>query len=71
MRLCVSCRPVSMKQQLMCEEHEEEKINIYCLSCQAPTCSMCKVFGQHKDCHVAPLSSVYLRQKVRAPRDFI
>ncbi|XP_037541887.1 tripartite motif-containing protein 54 [Nematolebias whitei] len=57
-------RPVSMKQQqLMCEEHEEEKINIYCLSCQTPTCSMCKVFGQHKDCHVAPLSSVYLRQK--------
>ncbi|XP_026174415.1 tripartite motif-containing protein 54 [Mastacembelus armatus] len=51
------------KQQLMCEEHEEEKINIYCLSCQTPTCSMCKVFGQHKDCDVAPLSSVYTRQK--------
>ncbi|XP_023285784.1 tripartite motif-containing protein 54 [Seriola lalandi dorsalis] len=51
------------QQQLMCEEHEEEKINIYCLSCQTPTCSMCKVFGQHKDCDVAPLSSVYMRQK--------
>ncbi|XP_041831064.1 tripartite motif-containing protein 54 isoform X2 [Melanotaenia boesemani] len=51
------------QQQLMCEEHEEEKINIYCLSCQTPTCSMCKVFGQHKDCDVAPLSSVYMTQK--------
>ncbi|KAK2855924.1 hypothetical protein Q5P01_004659 [Channa striata] len=51
------------QQQLMCEEHEEEKINIYCLSCQTPTCSMCKVFGQHKDCDVAPLSSVYMRHK--------
>uniref|UniRef100_A0A673C886 Tripartite motif-containing protein 54 n=1 Tax=Sphaeramia orbicularis TaxID=375764 RepID=A0A673C886_9TELE len=48
---------------LMCEEHEEEKINIYCLSCQTPTCSMCKVFGQHKDCDVAPLNTVFMRQK--------
>nr|XP_029487296.1 tripartite motif-containing protein 54-like isoform X1 [Oncorhynchus nerka] len=51
------------QQQLMCEEHDEEKINIYCLSCETPTCSMCKVFGQHKDCEVAPLQNVYKRQK--------
>ncbi|XP_056284217.1 tripartite motif-containing protein 54 [Pseudoliparis swirei] len=51
------------RRQLLCEEHEEEKINIYCLSCETPTCSMCKVFGKHKDCDVAPLSSVYMRQK--------
>ncbi|XP_076011067.1 tripartite motif-containing protein 54 [Genypterus blacodes] len=51
------------QQQLMCEEHEEEKVNIYCLSCQTPTCSMCKVFGEHKYCDVAPLSSVYATQK--------
>ncbi|XP_034435174.1 tripartite motif-containing protein 54 [Hippoglossus hippoglossus] len=62
-----SSRLVNMKpeqqQQLMCDDHEEEKINIYCLSCETPTCSMCKVFGRHKDCDVAPLSSVYMRQK--------
>ncbi|XP_060947796.1 tripartite motif-containing protein 54 [Limanda limanda] len=62
-----SSRLVNMKpeqqQQLMCDDHEEEKINIYCLSCQTPTCSMCKVFGRHKDCEVAPLGSVYVRQK--------
>ncbi|XP_041950269.1 tripartite motif-containing protein 54 [Alosa sapidissima] len=51
------------QQQLMCEEHKEERINIYCLSCETPTCSMCKVFGAHKDCEVAPLQSVYKRQK--------
>ncbi|XP_031717462.1 tripartite motif-containing protein 54 [Anarrhichthys ocellatus] len=51
------------QQQLLCEEHEEEKINIYCLSCETPTCSMCKVFGKHRDCDVAPLGSVYMRQK--------
>uniref|UniRef100_A0A3P9AAM5 Tripartite motif-containing protein 54 n=1 Tax=Esox lucius TaxID=8010 RepID=A0A3P9AAM5_ESOLU len=49
--------------RLMCEEHEEEKINIYCLSCEKPTCSMCKVFGQHRDCEVAPLQNIYERQK--------
>ncbi|KAM6433918.1 tripartite motif-containing protein 54 isoform 1-T1 [Rhynochetos jubatus] len=65
-----SARPLHAKaeQQLMCEEHEEERINIYCLRCEAPTCSLCKVFGAHKDCDVAPLPAVYQRQKVGAPR---
>lgn len=60
------CRPLHSKaeQHLMCEEHEEEKINIYCLSCEVPTCSLCKVFGAHKDCEVAPLPTIYKRQKV-------
>lgn len=47
----------------MCEEHPDEKINIYCVSCGAPTCSMCKVFGAHKDCEVAPLQSVFSTHK--------
>ncbi|NXH80622.1 TRI54 protein, partial [Edolisoma coerulescens] len=62
-------RPLHAKaeQHLMCEEHEDERINIYCLRCEAPTCSLCKVFGAHKDCEVAPLPAVYQRQKVGAP----
>lgn len=47
----------------MCEVHEDEKINIYCMTCQTPTCSMCKVFGQHKDCEVSTLKTVYEAQK--------
>lgn len=47
----------------VCEEHKDEKINIYCVTHQIPTCSMCKVFGQHKDCEVSPLASVYEAQK--------
>ncbi|KAG7457991.1 hypothetical protein MATL_G00233110 [Megalops atlanticus] len=59
-----SPRPVKTKaEQPMCVEHEDEKINIYCLTCQVPTCSMCKVFGSHKDCEVSPLQSVYQKQK--------
>lgn len=57
--------PVKLKASTepMCAEHEDEKINIYCVTHQVPTCSMCKVFGQHKDCEVSPLASVYQAQK--------
>ncbi|XP_035861290.1 E3 ubiquitin-protein ligase TRIM63-like isoform X1 [Sander lucioperca] len=60
-----SSRPVPEEKcvQPMCESHEEEKINIYCLSCSVPTCSLCKVFGAHKDCEVAPLDAVFHTQK--------
>ncbi|XP_067867568.1 E3 ubiquitin-protein ligase TRIM63-like isoform X2 [Heterodontus francisci] len=56
-------RPLKKGNQPMCDEHEDEKINIYCISCQVPTCSMCKVFGAHKDCEVAPLQNVFQQQK--------
>ncbi|XP_069813630.1 tripartite motif-containing protein 55 isoform X2 [Dendropsophus ebraccatus] len=56
-------RPERKTDQPMCEEHDEEKINIYCLTCEVPTCSMCKVFGAHKNCEVAPLSNVFQGQK--------
>ncbi|XP_078101052.1 E3 ubiquitin-protein ligase TRIM63-like [Sander vitreus] len=60
-----SSRPVPEEKvvQPMCETHEEEKINIYCLSCSVPTCSLCKVFGAHRDCEVAPLDAVFHTQK--------
>ncbi|XP_075878265.1 E3 ubiquitin-protein ligase TRIM63-like [Nelusetta ayraudi] len=56
--------PEVKQQQPMCEDHEAEKINIYCITCSVPTCSLCKVFGAHKDCQVAPLDSVFQTQKV-------
>lgn len=55
--------PESKVDQPMCEVHEDEKINIYCLTCGVPTCSMCKVFGSHKDCEVAPLDSIFQTKK--------
>lgn len=54
----------SPAQVPMCEEHPDEKINIYCVTCGVPTCSMCKVFGAHRDCEVAPLQSVFSSHKV-------
>ncbi|XP_064243897.1 tripartite motif-containing protein 55 isoform X3 [Passer domesticus] len=58
-----STRPERKCDQPMCEEHEDERINIYCLNCEMPTCSLCKIFGAHKDCQVAPLTNVYQQQK--------
>ncbi|XP_062977116.1 tripartite motif-containing protein 54-like [Elgaria multicarinata webbii] len=56
-------RPLLKSEHPTCEEHEEEKINIYCVTCAVPTCSLCKVFGEHKECEVAPLSDIYTKQK--------
>ncbi|XP_019566251.2 tripartite motif-containing protein 55 isoform X2 [Rhinolophus sinicus] len=58
-----STRPEKKSDQPRCEEHEDEHINIYCLNCEVPTCSLCKVFGAHKDCQVAPLTHVFQTQK--------
>ncbi|XP_056595011.1 tripartite motif-containing protein 55b isoform X2 [Triplophysa dalaica] len=55
--------PESKADQPTCEVHEGEKINIYCQTCSVPTCSMCKVFGSHKDCEVAPINGVYQTKK--------
>ncbi|XP_053562936.1 E3 ubiquitin-protein ligase TRIM63 [Bombina bombina] len=56
-------RPENKVNHPMCDKHEDEKINIYCVTCQVPTCSMCKVFGAHKDCEVSPLQNIYQSQK--------
>ncbi|XP_038579745.1 tripartite motif containing 101 isoform X1 [Micropterus salmoides] len=49
--------------QVTCSDHEGEKVNIYCVTCQVPTCSLCKVFGAHQSCQVAPLTDIYQQQK--------
>uniref|UniRef100_A0A8C9MVL5 Tripartite motif containing 63 n=1 Tax=Serinus canaria TaxID=9135 RepID=A0A8C9MVL5_SERCA len=58
-----SSRPLKKGEHPMCKEHEDERINIYCVTCEVPTCSMCKVFGAHKDCEVAPLETIFQGQK--------
>ncbi|KAM9333537.1 tripartite motif-containing protein 55b [Pholidichthys leucotaenia] len=55
--------PERKEEMPMCDVHEDEKINIYCVTHAVPTCSMCKVFGAHKDCEVAPISSIYHTKK--------
>ncbi|KAM9827713.1 tripartite motif-containing protein 55b [Neosynchiropus ocellatus] len=56
--------PERKEETPMCDVHEDEKINIYCVTHNVPTCSMCKVFGAHKDCEVAPINSIYQTKKM-------
>lgn len=56
--------PEKPQTQLTCEVHDGEKLNVYCITCQIPTCSLCKVFGAHNSCQVAPLIEVYQQEKV-------
>ncbi|XDV45771.1 hypothetical protein PO909_013804 [Leuciscus waleckii] len=60
-----SSRPPPPKPlaEFNCAEHEDEKLNIYCITCQVPTCSLCKVFGAHNNCQVVPLPDVYQQKK--------
>ncbi|XP_035512222.1 E3 ubiquitin-protein ligase TRIM63-like [Morone saxatilis] len=55
--------PPPPSAQATCSDHEGEKVNIYCITCQVPTCSLCKVFGAHQSCQVAPLTDIYQQQK--------
>uniref|UniRef100_A0A8C2ECJ4 RING-type E3 ubiquitin transferase n=1 Tax=Cyprinus carpio TaxID=7962 RepID=A0A8C2ECJ4_CYPCA len=55
--------PPKPPAQFSCTEHEDEKLNIYCITCQVTSCSLCKVFGAHKNCQVVPLPDVYQQQK--------
>ncbi|XP_056278411.1 E3 ubiquitin-protein ligase TRIM63-like isoform X2 [Pseudoliparis swirei] len=55
--------PPLFPAQMTCSDHEGERVNIYCLTCQVPTCSLCKVFGAHQSCQVAPLTDIYQQKK--------
>ncbi|CAL8363983.1 unnamed protein product [Lota lota] len=59
-------RPVG---EVKCADHEGEKLNIYCLTCQQPTCSLCKVFGSHRLCQVAPLADIHQQQKAELEQE--
>ncbi|CAL8308283.1 unnamed protein product [Merluccius merluccius] len=51
---------------LQCPEHEEERVNMYCVTDEALICSLCKLVGRHRDHQVAALSDRYekLRQSL-------
>lgn len=62
-----SSKPVEERKEPvpMCDVHKDEKINIYCVTHGVPTCSMCKIFGAHKDCEVSAITSIYQTKKVK------
>ncbi|MBN3274095.1 TRI18 ligase, partial [Polyodon spathula] len=55
--------PDSHLRGLMCLEHEDEKVNMYCVTDEQLICSLCKLVGRHRDHQVAALSERYEKLK--------
>ncbi|XP_004081997.2 E3 ubiquitin-protein ligase Midline-1 isoform X2 [Oryzias latipes] len=48
---------------IMCLEHEDEKVNMYCVTDEQLICSLCKLVGRHRDHQVAALTDRYEKLK--------
>ncbi|XP_061915619.1 E3 ubiquitin-protein ligase Midline-1-like [Entelurus aequoreus] len=59
--------PGSHLRGLQCLEHEEEKVNMYCVTDDQLICSLCKLVGRHRDHQVAALSERF--EKLRQALD--
>ncbi|XP_076152487.1 E3 ubiquitin-protein ligase Midline-1-like [Alosa pseudoharengus] len=55
--------PDSHLRGLQCLEHEDEKVNMYCITDEQLICSLCKLVGRHRDHQVAALSDRYEKLK--------
>ncbi|XP_036401400.1 E3 ubiquitin-protein ligase Midline-1 [Megalops cyprinoides] len=55
--------PDSHLRGLMCLEHEDEKVNMYCVTDEQLICSLCKLVGRHRDHQVASLSDRFEKLK--------
>ncbi|XP_029463410.1 probable E3 ubiquitin-protein ligase MID2 isoform X2 [Rhinatrema bivittatum] len=49
---------------LACLEHENEKVNMYCIPDDQLICALCKLVGRHRDHQVASLSDRFEKLKV-------
>ncbi|XP_040279701.1 E3 ubiquitin-protein ligase Midline-1 [Bufo bufo] len=55
--------PDSHIRGLMCLEHEDEKVNMYCVTDDQLICALCKLVGRHRDHQVAALGDRYDKLK--------
>ncbi|XP_043928491.1 E3 ubiquitin-protein ligase Midline-1 [Protopterus annectens] len=55
--------PDSHIRGLMCLEHEDEKVNMYCVTDDQLICALCKLVGRHRDHQVAALADRYEKLK--------
>uniref|UniRef100_A0A9L0SKU5 E3 ubiquitin-protein ligase Midline-1 n=2 Tax=Equus TaxID=9789 RepID=A0A9L0SKU5_HORSE len=55
--------PDSHIRGLMCLEHEDERVNMYCVTDDQLICALCKLVGRHRDHQVAALSERYDKLK--------
>ncbi|XP_028846828.1 E3 ubiquitin-protein ligase Midline-1 isoform X2 [Denticeps clupeoides] len=62
--------PDSHLRGLMCLEHEDEKVNMYCVTDEQLICALCKLVGRHRDHQVAALGDRFEKLK-RSPGRFL
>uniref|UniRef100_A0A4W3GQ47 Midline 2 n=1 Tax=Callorhinchus milii TaxID=7868 RepID=A0A4W3GQ47_CALMI len=55
--------PDSHLRGLMCLEHENEKVNMYCVTDDQLICALCKLVGRHREHQVSSLSERYDKLK--------
>ncbi|XP_072556679.1 E3 ubiquitin-protein ligase Midline-1-like [Paramormyrops kingsleyae] len=55
--------PDSHLRGLLCLEHGDEKVNMYCVTDEQLICALCKLVGRHRDHQVAALSERYEKLK--------
>lgn len=53
------------EKSMQCQQHKEEKLALYCFTCKAPVCYLCKEYGHHKGHNVELLDPVFRNAKVR------
>lgn len=54
-------------QVLTCPEHDQEKLQFYCRSCQRLLCPLCKLRRLHSGHKILPVAHAYQALKVRDP----
>nr|XP_055066375.1 tripartite motif-containing protein 46 isoform X1 [Misgurnus anguillicaudatus] len=58
---------------LVCVEHEQEKLQFYCRSCQRLLCSLCKLRRAHSGHKIMPIALAYqtLKEKITKEMNYI
>ncbi|XP_065101799.2 tripartite motif-containing protein 46 isoform X1 [Paramisgurnus dabryanus] len=58
---------------LVCVEHEQEKLQFYCRSCQRLLCSLCKLRRTHSGHKIMPIALAYqtLKEKITKEMNYI
>lgn len=57
--------PLTCSQILTCPEHDQEKLQFYCRSCQRLLCPLCKLRRIHSGHKILPVAHAYQALKVR------
>eukprot|EP00058_Branchiostoma_floridae_P027116 XP_002612607.1 hypothetical protein BRAFLDRAFT_78768 [Branchiostoma floridae] len=53
-----------------CPDHKNERLNMFCLTDEAPVCSLCKLVGKHKEHDMEDLGQVFEKNFAVLTNDF-